>query len=352
MFTGGDTMRYVTRSVYALLLTLVALMATAPAAGAQSDDDDLDNIVVLTGRAEVRSGETVDNVFIVDGPVVIEGTVRDAVVAVNGDIRVDGTVEDDVVAIDGRVTISSSGTVEGDVISRNRPVTDGELGGSWQEWDLTQWDATTAIAGRLVMWLAFSISSLVLGLLLLLIAPRAAEATESVGRRRLGATILWGVVLLIGLPIVAALALITLVGIPLGLWLLLALWFIYWIGYTVGAWVLGRRIVRTASPFLAFLAGWAILRVLALIPIVGGLAWLAAVIVGLGAIVVAGRERRAVIVREPAVSTRDEDAADTTRTGEPADTVRTGERAETTTAGDPADPDVRTDPPPSEPPRH
>lgn len=339
-------MPHVTRSVFALLVALMALTAAAPAAGAQSDDDDLDNIVVLTGRAEVRSGETVDNVFIVDGPVVIEGTVRDAVVAVNGDIRVDGTVEDDVVAIDGRVTITSSGTVEGDVISRNRPVTDGELRGSWQEWDLTQWDATTAIAGRLVMWLAFSISSLVLGLLLLLVAPRAAEAVESAGRRRVGATILWGLVLLIGLPLVAVIALVTLVGIPLGLWLLLALWFIYWIGYTVGAWVLGRRIVRTASPFLAFLAGWAILRVLALIPIVGGLAWLAAVIVGLGAIVVAGRERRAVIVREPAESTRYADSADTGGTAEHTDTVTTGDRTETRTTGDPDAPDTRTDRPP------
>lgn len=344
-------MPHVTRSVFALLVALMALTAAAPAAGAQSDDEP-DNIVVLTGRAEVRSGETVDNVFIADGPVVIEGTVRDVVVALNGDVLVEGTAEEDVVAIDGRVTIAPSGSVEGDVISRNRPVTDGELGGEWREWDPTQWDPTTAIAGRLVMWLAFSISSLVLGLLLLLIAPRAAEAVESAGRRRVGATILWGLLLLIGLPLVAVIALVTLVGIPLGLWLLLSLWFIYWVGYTVGAWVLGRRIVRTASPFLAFLAGWAILRVLALIPFVGGLAWLAAVVVGLGAIVVAGRERRAVVVREPAEPTGYPDSADTGRTAEHADTVTTGDRAETRTTGDPADPDARTDPPPPDPPRH
>ena len=40
---------------------------------------------------------------------------------------------------------------------------------------------------------------------------------------------------------------------------------------------------------LAFLAGWGILRLLALIPIAGGLVWLAATVWGLGALVLAAR---------------------------------------------------------------
>ena len=70
-------MRAPTRIVSVVALVALALMVTAPAAGAQAEDEP-DNIVVLTGRAEVRSGETVDNVFIADGPVVVDGTVRDA----------------------------------------------------------------------------------------------------------------------------------------------------------------------------------------------------------------------------------------------------------------------------------
>ena len=53
------------------------------------------------------------------------------------------------------------------------------------------------------------------------------------------------------------------------------------------AWILGRRILRTGTPWvLAFLLGWGILRLLALIPIVGGLIWFAAVVFGLGALTV------------------------------------------------------------------
>src|SRR5690606_38155316 len=92
-------------------------MVAAPAAGAQPDDDGdgPDRIVVITGRADVRPTDEVDVVVIIDGPVLVEGTVEGPVVAVNGDVQVRGVVEEDVVVVDGRVTIASGGVVEGDV---------------------------------------------------------------------------------------------------------------------------------------------------------------------------------------------------------------------------------------------
>jgi hypothetical protein len=91
-----------------------------------------------------------------------------------------------------------------------------------------------------------------------------------------------------GLPILAIIALVTLVGIPLGLGLLAALGLIYALGYGATAWIVGRRILGEPTAWvLAFLVGWGILRVLALIPILGGLVWFAAVVFGLGALVVA-----------------------------------------------------------------
>ena len=149
-----------------------------------------------------------------------------------------------------------------------------------------------SIVGWLAVWLAFTVSTLILGLVLGLLAPRAAAAVDAAARD-IGPVILWGLVLLIGLPIVAILAMVTLVGLPLGVGLLFALGLIYGIGYTAGAWILGRRVASRASPILAFLAGWGILRILALIPFLGGLVGLAAVVVGLGAIVMAGNRAAA-----------------------------------------------------------
>ena len=68
---------------------------------------------------------------------------------------------------------------------------------------------------------------------------------------------------------------------------LAALGLIYAFGYSATAWILGRRILRRGTPWVvAFLLGWGILRVLAVIPIVSGAIWFAAVVFGLGALTV------------------------------------------------------------------
>ncbi|MFI5047446.1 MAG: hypothetical protein ACHQIG_10325, partial [Acidimicrobiia bacterium] len=51
--------------------------------------------------------------------------------------------------------------------------------------------------------------------------------------------------------------------------------------------VVGRTMVRRKSRWLAFLAGWGVLRVIAIIPVLGVLVLFATVVYGLGSIVVA-----------------------------------------------------------------
>ena len=90
-------------------------------------------------------------------------------------------------------------------------------------------------------------------------------------RDRLGATVAWGVGIAIGVPVLAVLALVTLVGIPFGVALLLAAIPVLVVAYVTSAWIVGRRVLsnRSTSPWAALLAGWGILRLLALIPVVG-----------------------------------------------------------------------------------
>jgi hypothetical protein len=272
----------------AALVAAVALVAGAPAAGAQ-DRADRDNLVVVTGRAEVHEGERFHNVVIADGPVTVDGTVTDNVVAFHGDVTVNGTVENDVVALDGRVSVASGGHIAGDVTARHRPTVEsgGRFDGSWERWNPSAWSMATTILTRLALWLAVSISTLVLGLLLYLVAPRAPFAVHEAARSRVGAAIGWGLLLAIGLPLAALIVTATLIGLPLGLGVLFALGLIYGVGYVAAAWLLGRTVARTAHPLLSFLAGWGILRLVALVPVLGGLCWFAAVVIGLGSIAVA-----------------------------------------------------------------
>jgi hypothetical protein len=58
---------------------------------------------------------------------------------------------------------------------------------------------------------------------------------------------------------------VTVVGIPLALGLLAALPLVYALGYSATGWILGRSILRRPTAWVvAFLAGWAILRVITL----------------------------------------------------------------------------------------
>jgi hypothetical protein len=195
-----------------------------------------------------------------------------------------------VVAFNGRVELQSGANVTGDVVSQSAPVvaSGATIGGASKRLQTnTNWEGF-GWAGKLAWWLAVSISTLVVGLLLIWLIGRGASTVLEAGRTRIGPSIGLGLGLFFGLPLLAIIALVTVVGIPLGLGLGAALLLIYALGYSAAAWILGRSIVREPTAWaVAFLVGWAILRLVALIPILGGLVWFAAVVFGLGALAVA-----------------------------------------------------------------
>lgn len=282
---------------------MLAVLALASPAWAQNDADE-DELVVLNGRTLVPADTTFEHVVVFHGPVTIEGTVSDSVVVFDGSLDVTGEVGQDVVMFNGPITIRSGASVGGDVISRSEPdIEEGAMVGGELRGTEEFFRDPFPFLGRLAAWLAVSISILVLGLLFLALAPRAADAIELAARTALGPSVGWGLIMLVGLPLLAIVAFITLVGIPFGLGLGLALFLIFAFGYTMSAWILGRRFVtEPRSRFVAFLVGLLILRGLALIPIVAGIVGFLAAVVGLGAIVVAiWRARRPVTVAAPAV---------------------------------------------------
>ena len=249
---------------------------------------DTVNGVVATIDGSVRVAGTVKNfVFVGDGELVISGHVTRGVVIAHGDARISGHVEGDVVALSGRVIVTDGAHVEGDVVSRLTPrVARGTVEGDVKRVDLEGIFTGVIIGFLAYLWLATTISIAVLGLLFVGLFPRAADTAASAGKRVL-ASFGWGALVGILGPFVAVLILASIIGIPLGLGLLSGLNILAPLGYVTASLIFGRLFVKgttTGARIGAFFAGFGILRLVALIPGVGFLAWLVVCIYGLGAL--------------------------------------------------------------------
>lgn len=298
--------RTLRRSAILLAAAAFLVVVLVPAALAQDSDDDGpdDDLVVLTGTLVVPEGETVGTAIIFDGDALIEGTVRENLVVFNGRTEVSGSVGEDLVAFNGPVLVRSGAEIGNNVFSRRTAeIEDGATIGGDVKGIAGGFDfGDLFLAGRIAWWIGYSVSTLVLGLVLLRVAWGLDAAATHALERRLGAVFGFGVLWFILLPVIAALLFVTVVAIPLGLFLMLALGLIYTIAYVVAAHGLGRLVVKPpTSKYLAFLAGWGALRLIELIPFVGGLMWLVATVIGLGILWVAARStpREVVPVATP-----------------------------------------------------
>jgi hypothetical protein len=271
-------------------------------APALAQEDGGEDHVVITGGLVVPAGETVKTAVVFNGPVSIDGTVSETLVVFNGRTEISGTVGEDVVVFNGRVTVRSGAEVGGDVFSRTDAEVEegatvrGEVGNAPRRFDFED----TWFPGRIAWWIGYSVSTLVLGLLLFLFAPRFDDAIVGAFRNRRGASIGFGIALFFLIPIAAVLLLVTIVGIPLGVFVLLALALLYTVGYVTGAHAFGRMLVkRSGSALPPFLAGLGILRLIALVPILGGVTWFVVSVVGLGILAVSARRSSTAHVSQP-----------------------------------------------------
>lgn len=278
------------------LLLALALLAFPLSASGQGAGEE--TVVVISGPVAIEEEVTAEDVLVVRGDTRIDGRVTGDVAVLSGRVAIAGSVDGDVFAASGQVELLDAARVGGDVRygdADRRPVVapgaavKGEV--SHESWTVAV-DALPAI-GAAALWLAMTISVLVLGLMLVMAFPRAAEVVYAQAQERLALAAVFGVTAFVAVPLAVGFAAVTLVGIPLALALLLALVPLAAVAYITTAWALGRSLVRGRSGrVVAFLAGLAILRALALIPLLGVLVWLVAVVVGTGLLIAAAGATR------------------------------------------------------------
>lgn len=272
------------------------------------DEPESDDQIVLSGSVAVPRGQTVGEVVVFTGRVVVHGVVEGDVVVFEGPITVTGHVTGSVIAADGVVTLAESARIGGDVSSTGPIVTEegAEVRGDVRRDVRFSLEAEVGALGELLGPVAIAVSVLLAGMLLLVIAPRAADASADALASAALASLGWGLLVVIAAPILAVALSVLVLGLPLGIALLLSLGLWWIVGLTLAAWCAGRALVRPPKGrFPAFLSGWAILAAVGLVPTLNAAVWILGGVVGLGAAVVAawrarhggsrsGRHRRGV----------------------------------------------------------
>ncbi|SFG08089.1 Polymer-forming protein [Halopelagius inordinatus] len=217
----------------------------------------------------------------------IDGTVAGDV-TVGADTFVVGPGADiggDVVYDAGTVTVSEEATVGGtvtrdDTLGQTAPVFDGRSG------------ATSAVSTALVALYGF-FANLVLGALLLAVAPGFARRVTDVATTEAAKSAGVGLLALVGVPVVLVLLVVTVVGIPLSVAGFAAFGLVLWAAAVYGALVLGTWLLSLADydqRWVALFVGVFLVSLAGLLPF-GGVVQFAALVVGLGAFALALRDR-------------------------------------------------------------
>lgn len=304
-FAGG--IMHIRGLAPSLILSVVVAVVPAPV-WAQGWDRVSDVTVRINGPVHVASGDTVSTVSVVNGNAVIEGVVREQLVVVNGVARITGSVGGDAVVVNGRLDLEPGSRIGGDVVLFRVDVNrapGAEIGGRVQR---VRGPGISPIIWR-IFWLAITAALILGGLVFALIAGRQLGDAALLIATRPGPTILTALIVVIGLPALAVLCFISVIGIPLGL---LVLFFLIPIlallGYIVtGAWLgavtlgairrTGFRRELAGRLVVATVIGIVLLQILGLLPWFGGLVVIAASQLGAGALVyrtwTGARDRRA-----------------------------------------------------------
>ena len=259
-----------------------------------------DDVVAAGGNLDVSSAATIGRDLVVGGgtATVSGGVGRDLTAGV-GTLDLRGRVERNVRAEVTNLHLQSGASVGGnlDYASDNTAQIDS---GATVSGTVTHSPATFTrqptlaerVTGAFVAWVRLVVGLFALGLVVvLLFGAFSRRASDAIGREPLPSLGL-GLAVMVGAPIAALIVFVLgllVGGWPLGIAVLALLAIAVAIGYVLSALFVGQngfRLVRLPGvhPLLALLAGLIVLTAAGLIPFVGWLIALAAVVFGLGAL--------------------------------------------------------------------
>ncbi len=278
------------------LFTAVDWMAPGAAGVARADSTPGEQKVAVFEDAVVGPGETRDNVVVVGGDLLIQGTVVNVAVVVFGDVTVasgarvgSGVNPDDaaIVSVFGQVTVQDGAKVRGRTV---------DVGGGITGLDMSVGDPVLRPwrTGAIFNWIWSTVFLAVVAVIITAIAPRQVAAVRDRVRNHFFSSLGWGALgAIIGVPIITVALIISIIGIILVVpWLaivlpIMSLFGLVAVGAVVGRLILGAKQDKRETVMLAAVLGVVIINIARWIPVawivIIGVLWL----VGFGATYVA-----------------------------------------------------------------
>ena len=261
---------------------VLALGLAAPVLAADPKPTGSSVLMAFNGDISVPSGQQVDVVMVTDGTANIAGQVK-TVVVIGGTATLTGATVDTVAAVGGTVSVDAASTVTGDVRTLGTTVTvdpAAKVGGAVTSLETDLAAASAVLVPLALMFmLGLVLVTVVAGLALAALASRQVRSAEQLISHEPGRVLLFGLAGLVLVPIVAILAMITVLGAPLGFALMFMVWpAAAFAGYLVagiwlGEWLMYRGDREVPErPYLAAVVGLLVLQIISLVPFVGAIA--------------------------------------------------------------------------------
>jgi cytoskeletal protein CcmA (bactofilin family) len=249
--------------------------------------------VEITPTARIDGGVTVGA-----GQTRVNGTIGGYLQAATGEIYINGTISGDAEVSAGQVELGPQTRIAGELRYRSdsqliRDPAAQVLGGVRR---IPSPQVTTGFPrglGRALFWL-WTLGLMLLVVLLIPALPGFFAGAGQMLRSRPGISALLGFALLLLTPIAAVFLMITFIGAPLGFFSMAAYFALLMVGYAaagaaLGQWLLGRmqpdRIATVGRQIGAAVLGILLVALLAQIPVLGGFVVVAALLLGMGAVV-------------------------------------------------------------------
>lgn len=247
--------------------------------------NSVSNITVAGQSIKILEGTVAKGVYIAGETINFLGTAEDLYVA-GESVIINGTITGDVKVECSQLTIGENAKIDGkiNVKSEKEPEILGDIDASKINFEQINTSNEKSIKSKFSLGgiIVKIISSILLALLLVLICRRDLEKTTVNLMMKPWLPFVIGFCTLVVLPIAAILTFITIVGIPIGVVSLIVYGIIIYLSPIVASVVIGKIFMKNINLFLSSIASVVVLRLLLLIPYLGGVLRFICMLLALG----------------------------------------------------------------------